>query len=251
MENLGMYCLCFQGREPKRHQFDQRNLMCGSANYDPTEVARLLTKGFVMDNTGDNISDTNRDFGNLTGLYWVWKNTKHEFKGTNTYRLFWDGDFELEPNLLYIPKTVDITKSVSGVLSNPDIITHFNHCHDPFGVSWKLLKSLAVGKKIPITENMIDSLNNHRYLVPFHIFTSDYKTFDKLCDILFGILFEFQIKFSDALPELYQKTGQIRLYDFFSERLFHLIMANGDYFLKGTNIRFLDICDISHNAPPL
>ena len=33
MQDLKMHCLCYVGKEPKRIQYNQHNIMCGSINY--------------------------------------------------------------------------------------------------------------------------------------------------------------------------------------------------------------------------
>ena len=42
--------------------------------------------GYVKDNTGDNISDKNSYFCELTGLYWAWKNLDFDYLGLVHYR---------------------------------------------------------------------------------------------------------------------------------------------------------------------
>ena len=37
--------------------------------------------GYQGDDTGDNISDKNTNYCELTGLYWAWKNLKADYKG--------------------------------------------------------------------------------------------------------------------------------------------------------------------------
>ena len=44
--------------------------------YRTIHVGRSLTQdlGYVGDNTGDNISEKNKYYCELTGMYWLWKN---------------------------------------------------------------------------------------------------------------------------------------------------------------------------------
>lgn len=248
MQDLGMYCLCYVGSEPKRDQFNQQNIMCGAINYRLADVIAMQQRGFIMDYTGDNISYLNKDFGSLTGIYWVWKNADHEYLGTNTYRLFWDEPLELRPNRIYVPKPIDVATAVIGQLPNPDIITHFNYCHDPMGRSWQLLREYSGYPTSKIQNFMIDSLSQHRHIVPYHMFTSDAKTFNRISEIMFDILFEYNTKYSVNIQELYAQTGQIRFFDFFSERIFHIICANIYYFFGNVDVIHLNLETFNHKA---
>ena len=42
--------------------------------------------GYTKDNTGDNISQKNPFFCELTGLYWAWKNLEADYIGLAHYR---------------------------------------------------------------------------------------------------------------------------------------------------------------------
>lgn len=247
MQQLAMYCLCYVGREPKKTQFDQRNLMCGSVNYNPVDIVSMQRRGFLMDHFKDHISHMNSDFGSLTGLYWIWKNTDHEYKGTNTYRIFWDEDFDLKPNRVYVPTAKDIVTAIKGFAPNVDnVYDHFSHCHNQLG--WQLLYGLAGDRRIPITTGMIDQLKTYKYLIPFHMFTAEQNLFNKICEILFQVLFEFHSNYSAILFEIYKRNQQLRFYDFFSERILHLILSNNYHFLGNVDIVHKNILDIDHHA---
>ena len=101
---LTLYCNCFQSNLNRYSQANQKNLLCGASDLDTATKNRLVLNNFYFDDTGNNISSMNRWLGDLTGLYWVWKNTKDEFVGTNQYRRYYD-DTELS-NLIYDDKTL-------------------------------------------------------------------------------------------------------------------------------------------------
>ena len=57
----------------------------------PIQVGAALTSARffpVLDNTGDNISDRNPHFCELTAHYWAWKNLKCDIIGLNHYTRF-------------------------------------------------------------------------------------------------------------------------------------------------------------------
>ena len=58
--------------------------------YQPLQVGREEKEdlGYLCDNTGDNISAENCYYSELTGMYWVWKNSHAKVVGTCHYRRY-------------------------------------------------------------------------------------------------------------------------------------------------------------------
>lgn len=65
----------------------------------PIQAGAALTEERICslcDNTGDNISHKNRQYCELTALYWIWKNDRSDYVGLGHYRRH----FELEEGML-------------------------------------------------------------------------------------------------------------------------------------------------------
>lgn len=82
----------------------------GHSIYQPVMAGNALlhnTSGFTGDDSGDSISEKNRYYSELTGIYWAWKNTSYDITGSCHYRRYFTA--KKEPflyrikRLLYFP----------------------------------------------------------------------------------------------------------------------------------------------------
>ena len=81
---------------------DTKILVCCHTNdiyksdeqYFPIHVGKEISDKIINiqgDNTGDNISEKNKSFCELTGMYWAWKNLpKSDYIGLCHYRRYFD-----------------------------------------------------------------------------------------------------------------------------------------------------------------
>ena len=59
-------------------------------SYLPIQVGASINPdlGYTKDNTGENISNKNPYYSELTGLYWAWKNLDSDYIGLVHYRRY-------------------------------------------------------------------------------------------------------------------------------------------------------------------
>ena len=113
--------------------------------YIPVQVgpAKDDFSGFVRDNTGENISEKNPNYCELTAQYWAWKNRKADVKGLVHYRrLFSKGKRMLGASLEKKYENVLDEKTLVDIMEKHDAIlpkkrnyyietlwSHYEHSH--------------------------------------------------------------------------------------------------------------------------
>lgn len=227
MIDISIYCLCYQFKENKDTQFIQKNLMCGAIDYDQKYKEYLNQNKFLFDDTEDNISNLNNYFGQLTGLYWVWKNTSDEIIGTNTYRIFWDNNLIFLPNKIYTP-VLNLTES----LYSQYLISYLNRPIYINGLN--LLYSITKKHQLYLTTTMLNKSYSQKLLYLFLMFICERKTFNKICEILFDIIFDLWYNYQEYLLEFTKIINLDRIFDILGERIVTIILLNINYFISNT-----------------
>ena len=88
--------------------------------YIPLQVGRALHDGFGYqgDDTGDNISEKNPYYSELTGLYWIWKNDGADYAGLSHYRRHFEMNEEMLRKLA--GSDIDVVLTAKGELMNEE-----------------------------------------------------------------------------------------------------------------------------------
>lgn len=218
--------------------------------------------GFIQDNTGDNISDKNLRFCELTAQYWAWKNVDSEYYGFFHYRRYLGFNTSFSKNesiwgTLEEPRFSDSLvkkynlddKSVKALVEQYDIVLpeikditvmpgHSKNIRQQYVSSGYLHeKDLAImmdvlKEKYPeFYPYAISFMSGHKsYLNNMFIMKKD--IFNKYCEWLFDILFECdkRINYTDYSVEAIRTPGHL------AERLLNIYIAylkdNNDYKIK-------------------
>lgn len=187
---------------------------------------------YTKDNTGDHISEKNPHFCELTGLYWIWKNTKDAYKGLVHYRrYFMQGNHLLsEVKIRQLLTDSDIILPPHEYLRESawdEFCLHSGHEHD-----LELLRQAVEtvdAAYLPAFERIMDGNRLHL----FNMLIARREVFDAYCEWLFAVLFELEkhVDMTDYTP--YEQ----RLYGFLSERLLNVWVAHNNLRVRTVKVK--------------
>lgn len=204
---------------------------------------------FIDDNTGENISNKNPYFCELTGLYWAWKNLKNDYIGLVHYRRY----FSI---CKHIPKTpekkfdVILNKEqVNNLLKDNDIILpkerkyyienlydHYKHTMyvKPLDETGRIIQ-----EKYPEYMNEFNKLHKRTSAHMFNMFIMKKEILDGYCKWLFDILFELESRVDTKDYTAFHN----RFYGRVSELLLDVYLNTNNISYKEVN--FIDIENIN------
>jgi len=193
--------------------------------YFPVHVGKEISSAllpYAGDNTGDNISNKNPYYCELTAMYWAWKNMQADYIGLAHYRRH----FVLKKPFPFIRDkfsyVLNSTQVESILKSHPILLpkkrnyfietnySHFIHAHPPetISIAKEILKE-QFPSYLPAFEQVMNATKAHR----FNMFIMRQDIFQDYCHWLFSILFQLECRL-DLTQEKYS-----RIFGYVSERL--------------------------------
>jgi glycosyltransferase involved in cell wall biosynthesis len=193
--------------------------------YQPIHVGRAAggDLGYPGDDTGDNISALNKYYGELTGLYWIWKNYHaSDYVGLCHYRRYFVQSHKLLDKEGYIRLLMEYDVIVSKPIHHD--INYYEMYEKAHNIEDLLAVEEAIGKLSP------EYLPDYREVVwgkdsyVGNLFVAAKSTWDAYCEWLFKIFKEASPKIR---PDTYDSYHR-RVYGFMSEQLLLVwVKANG------------------------
>ena len=185
--------------------------------YMPLQVGRACGDdlGYPGDNTGDNISDKNCFYGELTGVYWVWKNMRtSDYVGICHYRRYFcteEGRILNENDYLQILKEYDI-------ITSKKLKLNYSY-YDGYASDYNIFDLNTTGEVI--REKYPEYYDNFNRLVHgngtyfANMMVADKALYDEYCEWLFSIFDEVEQRIDASGYDDYHK----RVFGFISEFL--------------------------------
>jgi hypothetical protein len=180
------------------------------------------TFGYLKDNSGENISNKNKSFCELTALYWQWKNSKADITGLCHYRRYLS-DRRYTKNPQYILSE----NRIEQLMKSYDLILPKEYCL--YGTALQqystgqhkkdyLLCGEILKEKYPEYWDDFQRITDSDTIFICNMYIGKKKIIDNYCSWLFDILFELE-KRTDLTG---YTVAEKRIYGYLSERLFNV-----------------------------
>lgn len=205
--------------------------------------------GYQADNVGENISNKNSYFCELTGLYWAWKNLNADYIGLSHYRRHFtccknipkkeEDKFEILLNREQVEKileTTDIILPKKRKYYIENLYDHYKHTMyiEPLDETRRIIE-----EQCPEYLTEFDKLHKRTSAHMFNMFIMKREYLDKYCDWIFKILFELEQR---VKPEQYD-SFHARYLGRISELLFDVWINTNN--LKYEEIKVIDMQNVN------
>ncbi|MCH5250989.1 MAG: DUF4422 domain-containing protein [Lachnospiraceae bacterium] len=185
--------------------------------YIPLQVGRACGEdlGYPGDNAGDNISAKNCYYGELTGVYWVWKNVKtSDYVGICHYRRYFcteEGRIFSEKDYISILKDYDIITSKMLKLN----FSYFDGYDGDYNIFDLITTGEVIRRKYPEYYDNFERLVHSNGTYFANMMVAKKEIYDEYCEWLFSIFEEVEKLIDPSGYDDYHK----RVFGFISEFL--------------------------------
>lgn len=211
--------------------------------YTPIQVGASLYSydlGIFTDKVGNNISEKNPSFCELTALYWAWKNgifEKNNYVGLVHYRRYFSGH-EIRLNnkqILGEKEIAECFKEADCIVPKKrnyyieSVYSHYKNAHYINDLD-EALRILI--EKNPEYQTACNHVMNGKTLHLFNMFIMKSELCEQYCEWLFPLLFKLEEKLDISTYNTYQK----RVFGFIAERLFNIWLVHNNIQTKQIKI---------------
>lgn len=195
-------------------------------DFEPPEDPIYVPLSVYCD-TGDNIADKNCYYSELTGCYWVWKNSRADILGICHYRRYLlndDGGFYNSSQIQNVLNEYDLITTKVLTLDFP-YEYGFSHNHKPYYLEQlRLLLKEKYSDILPVFDELVSGVNTlfGNMLICKRELFLDYHEW------LFTILFDLESRIVIDEPDSYHR----RIFGFISEFLLYVYIN-----IKGLKVK--------------
>lgn len=209
-----------------------KNLLVGVDNGNQGE------KNYLKDNSNDNISKKNASFCELTGMYWLWKNSNDAIIGITHYRRYFlkrrfSKKFLSEKNIKKNLKIYDIILPKKSYLDGLTMKDQFKKYHSE--EIWKKCGSIIANDCPEYIEDW-KWLEKEKKGYFYNMLICNKQLYDSYCEWVFAILFKLEDITDLSTLDAYNQ----RMYGFISERLLNVWIHHNNLKIKEMPVELFD-----------
>lgn len=202
--------------------------------------------GYMGDNSGQNISNLNPYYSELTGLYWAWKNLDCDYLGLVHYRRYFTKKSQNYSESINIDDVILSQKDIEELIIETDVIvpkkrryyienlySHYAHTHDSIHLD---VTREIIAQRYPDDLEIYDSAMQQRSGYMFNMFIMSKELVDQYCQWLFPII-----------DELFERLGAENMSAFdarypgrVSERLFNVWLKKEKLRIKEVPFMYME-----------
>lgn len=198
---------------------------------------KMELKQYIRDDSGNNISEKNPFFCELTGLYWIWKNTSDDIVGICHYRRYFTYRKEIlksnELDKIFQKYDIILPKKIkfAGTVYQDYKYSEQHNIQD-----MDMLIQL-IDKRYPQYSESLHKVLNNKFFYPFNMMIMKRKYYDKYCEWLFDVLFQLE----KIIPYKDYSGAKQRVFGYLSERL---MLVWIDYNIDRKKIKELKVINL-------
>lgn len=220
--------------------------------YIPLHIGAALNKdkikkdlGYIRDDDGENISNLNASFCELTGLYWGWKNLDCDYVGLVHYRrhfTLYNKSYNKFDNILGYEEIIPLLNKYKVFVPKKrkyyieTLYSHYKHTH--YKIHLDIVRDIIIDK-YPDYLKTYDEVLRQRYGYMFNMMILEKSLLNDYCLWLFDILFELKNRIHNQELSFFQG----RFYGRVSEIIFNVWLKKQ---LEENKIEKSDIMEISY-----
>lgn len=151
----------------------------------PIQVGAALTQERICDirdNTGEHISGKNKQYCELTALYWIWKNDRSDYVGLGHYRRHFEFNGEQVKRLLC--SDIDVVLTIP-IMDAPSVEAVYRRDH--VGADWDVMLE-AVREICPGYISSVAEMGRGKFYYAYNMFLMRREILEDYCAWLFPIL---------------------------------------------------------------
>ncbi|MDO4626295.1 MAG: DUF4422 domain-containing protein [Pasteurellaceae bacterium] len=198
--------------------------------YLPVHVGKLGKEsiGYQGDDSGNNISEKNPNFCELTGLYWAWKNLPNDYLGLIHYRRFFSVKSSSQRRNAPLESLYLTEQEASTLLGQYDVIvpkkrnyyieTLYSHYANTLHGKHLDMTRAIIAETCTQYLDSFDTVMKQRGGYMFNMFIMSRELVNDYCSWLFPILFELEKR----IPAEQYSAFHARFYGRVSELLFNV-----------------------------